>query len=51
MLTDKMDLFSRLTGEDGWNVPIIKVGAILSGYETEADDCIYGQIKENENES
>lgn len=32
MLRDEVELYSKLTGEDGWNVPIIKIGAYLDGY-------------------
>ena len=33
MLRDEMELYSKLTGEDGTHVPIIKLGAYLDGYE------------------
>lgn len=32
MLRDDVELYSKLTGEDGWHVPIIKIGAYLDGY-------------------
>lgn len=32
MLREDVELYSKLTGEDGWNVPIMKVGAYLDGY-------------------
>ena len=33
MLRDDMELYTKLTGEDGTHVPIIKLGAYLDGYE------------------
>lgn len=27
-----MEQYTKLTGEDGWHVPIMKVGAYLDGY-------------------
>ena len=33
MLRDEMELYSKLTGEDGTHVPIMKLGAYLDGYE------------------
>lgn len=32
LLRDDIEQYSKLTGEDGWHVPIIKVGAYLDGY-------------------
>ena len=32
MLRDDMELYTKLTGEDGTHVPIIKLGAYLDGY-------------------
>lgn len=32
MLREDVELYSKLTGEDGWHVPIMKVGAYLDGY-------------------
>ena len=32
MLREDVDRYTKLTGEDGWHVPIIKVGAYLDGY-------------------
>lgn len=32
MLRDDIELYSKLTGEDGAHVPIIKIGAYLDGY-------------------
>ena len=33
MLRDEMELYTKLTGEDGTHVPIMKLGAYLDGYE------------------
>lgn len=30
-----MEQYTKLTGDDGWNAPIIKVGAYLDGYNKE----------------
>lgn len=32
MLRDEVEQYTNLTGEDGWHVPIMKVGAFLDGY-------------------
>ena len=32
MLRDDIEQYTKLTGDDGWNAPIIKVGAYLDGY-------------------
>lgn len=32
MLRDDIEQYTKLTGKDGWQVPIIKVGAYLDGY-------------------
>jgi len=32
MLREEVEKYSKLTGEDGWCVPIIKIGAYLDGY-------------------
>ena len=32
LLGDDIEKYTNLTGEDGWHVPIIKVGAYLDGY-------------------
>ena len=32
MLREDIEQYTKLTGEDGWHVPIIKVGAYLDGY-------------------
>lgn len=32
MLHNEIELYSKLTGEDGWHTPIIKIGAYLDGY-------------------
>ena len=32
MLKEEVEKYSKLTGEDGWHVPIIKIGAYLDGY-------------------
>ena len=50
MLRDEVEKYSKLTGEDGWTVPIIKVGAFLDGYEKGREDAVkHGRwiIKDN----
>ena len=32
MLRDDVEQYTKLTGEDGWHTPIIKVSAYLDGY-------------------
>lgn len=32
-LRDKIELYSELTGQDGWNMPITKVADFMSGFE------------------
>lgn len=32
MLREDVEQYTNLTGEDGWHVPIMKVGAYLDGY-------------------
>lgn len=32
-LRDKIELYSELTGEDGWSVPVAKVADFISGFE------------------
>jgi rubrerythrin len=32
-LKDKIELYSELTGEDGWNVPVARVADFISGFE------------------
>lgn len=32
MLREDIEQYTKLTGKDGWQVPIIKVGAYLDGY-------------------
>lgn len=32
-LRDKIELYSELTGDDGWNVPVAKVADFISGFE------------------
>ena len=32
-LRDKIELYSELTGQDGWSVPITKVADFMSGFE------------------
>lgn len=32
-LRDKIELYSELTGEDGWSVPVTKVADFISGFE------------------
>ena len=32
MLREEVEQYTKLTGEDGWHVPIMKVGAYLDGY-------------------
>jgi len=33
MLGKEVEQYTKLTGEDGWKVPIMKVGAYLDGYD------------------
>ncbi len=49
MLKEEVEEYSKLTGEDGWHVPIIKIGAYLDGYhkglevfeeQQSCEDCI-----------
>lgn len=48
MLRDEIERYTNLTGEDGWHVPIMKVGAYLDGYDkgTEVLDKIRDEIRE-----
>lgn len=32
MLREEVEQYTNLTGEDGWHVPIMKLGAYLDGY-------------------
>ena len=32
-LKEKIELYTELTGQDGWNVPITKVADFMSGFE------------------
>ena len=32
-LRDKIELYSELTGEDGWSVPVARVADFISGFE------------------
>ena len=32
MLREDVEQYSKLTGENGWNIPIMKIGAYLDGY-------------------
>lgn len=47
MLREDVDKYTKLTGEDGWHVPIMKVGAYLDGYDKglEVLDKIRGEIE------
>ena len=40
MLRDEMELYTKLTGEDGTKVPIMKLGDYLDGYEKGRTDVI-----------
>ena len=33
MLHDDIEQYTNLTGDDGWQVPLMRVGAYLDGYE------------------
>lgn len=48
MLRDEVERYTKLTGEDGWHVPIMKVGAYLDGYDKglEVLDKIRAEIME-----
>lgn len=39
MLREEVERYSELTGEDGWSVPIIKIGAYLDGYDKGIEDA------------
>ena len=47
MLRDDMEQYIKLTGKDATNVPIIKIGAYLDGYDKgiEVLDKIRAEIK------
>ena len=47
MLRDDMEQYTKLTGKDATNVPIIKLGAYLDGYDKgiEVLDKIRAEIK------
>lgn len=45
MLREEIELYTTLTGEDGWHVPIMKVGAYLDGY-YKALECFENAITE-----
>ncbi len=46
MLWEEMEKYTKLTGEDGTHVPIMKLGAYLDGYEkgTEVLDKLRAEI-------
>ena len=48
MLREDVDKYTKLTGEDGWHVPIMKVGAYLDGYDKglEVLDKIRAEIEQ-----
>ena len=48
MLREEVEQYTELTGEDGWHVPIMKVGAYLDGYNKglEILDKIRAEIEE-----
>ena len=45
----RVEQYTKLTGEDGWKVPIMKVGAYLDGYNKGLDvlDKIRAEIEQN----
>lgn len=47
MLREEVEQYTKLTGEDGWHVSIMKVGAYLDGYNKglEVLDKIRAEIK------
>ena len=47
MTREEAEQYTKLTGEDGWHVPIMKVGAYLDGYNKglEMLDKIRAEIK------
>ena len=49
MLREEIEQYTKLTGEDGWHVPIVKVGAYLDGYNKglEALDKVRAEIEQN----
>lgn len=48
LLRDDIEQYTKLTGVDGWNVPIMKIGAYLDGYNKGLDvlDRIRAEIVE-----
>lgn len=50
MLRNEVEHYTKLTGEDGWHVPIMKVGAYLDGYDKglEMLDEIRAEIEKQE---
>ena len=38
-LREEVELYSKLTGEDGFNEPIVRIGAFLDGYEKGKEDA------------
>lgn len=48
MLREEVEQYTKLTGEDGWHVPIMKIGAFLDGYNTglEVLDKIRAKIEQ-----
>lgn len=47
MLHEEVTKYNKLTGEDGWMTPVIKVGAYLDGYDKGRKDG----IEEGENKA
>ena len=39
MLRDEVERYSRMTGEDGWHVSMLRVGGFLDGYEKGKEDA------------
>lgn len=48
MLREEVEQYTKLTGEDGWHVPIVKIGAYLDGYNkgVEVLDKIRAEIEQ-----
>lgn len=38
-LREEVELYSKITGKDGYNEPIVRIGAFLDGYEKGKEDA------------
>ena len=48
-LREEVELYSKITGKDGWNEPIVRIGAFLDGYEKGKEDAESHWIPVTEN--